>query len=145
MGIYPLSNRSHRLASRAVMLAKPNYRKRSAQFLQKQAELELAELDERAPRPRAELECQPDWNADRKFAVHVGEGVKRFFDLRLQHRRECGDLHWDRSRVRKREFLAQLLSLQDLLVEHWDDNHAAQASLEIRVRVDGDGVGVGSK
>src|ERR1700720_3644868 len=140
IGIYPLSNRSHRLASRDVCWRSPTTGSEARSF-----SLELAELDERAPRPRAELECQPDWNADRKFAVHVGEGVKRFFDLRLQHRRECGDLHWDRSRVRKREFLAQLLSLQDLLVEHRDDNHATQASLEIRVRVDGDGVGVGGK
>ena len=45
------------------------------QRFEQEPELELAELQERPPRPRAQLESKPDRNSEWRPAMDIGEGA----------------------------------------------------------------------
>jgi hypothetical protein len=118
-------------------------RQRGAQRFEQGPELELAELQEGPPRPRAQLESKPNRNSDWKPAVDIGEGVARSFNLRLQHGRKRRDLQRDLDRAREREIFPHFNSLQDGLVEHRNEERDAEALPEVRVSTYRDTMGVG--
>jgi hypothetical protein len=120
-------------------------RQRGAQLLEQQPQLELAELEEGAPRPCAQLEREREWNRPGQVVVELREGVGVPFELPLQHGRQHGYLQREVGGSPERKLIAQIPSLRDRLVEHRHQGGRREAPLQVGVGADRAGVGVGDK
>ena len=74
--------------------------------------------------------------------MDIGEGVARSFDLRLQHGGKRREVQGDLNRAREGEILPHFSSFQDGIVEHRNDERAAEALPQLRIGIHCDPVGV---